>query len=702
MTARASWLCLFVPLLSFAHMRAAGPTLYVSPSGNDAWTGRSADANADRTDGPFATPGRARDELRALRKGGASAGGTIFLRGGTYRLAKELTLSPEDSGSENAPVIFAAYSNELPIVSGGVRIDKWEVVEKRWLASLPEVKSGDWNFIQLFVTGERRTRPRLPKSGWHTIEGELPRAADTPGRGHNRFTFRAGNLDPHWANLGDVEVLAVHNWSMSRMRIKTVDPQARQVAFTGSSPGADAWAKFLKGNRFIVENVREALDEPGAWYLDRPTGMLTYLPRPGETPATTEIVAPRAPQLLVLQGDPAGNLWVEHIIFRGIRFAHTNWTTPAQGHSFSQAEADVPAAISAIGARYCALEKCDITLVGGYGIELGAGCRFNRVEECELTDLGGGGIKIGHSVAGGGARPKTDSEYAGENIVRDCLIEGGGRLHPAGIGIWIGHSPRNLIEHNEIADLYYTGISLGWSWGYAPSRAEGNLIAFNRIRQIGQGVLSDMGGIYTLGNGLGNILRHNFISNVESSGYGGWGIYFDEGSTGFLAEDNVVFRTKSGGFHQHYGRENIVRNNIIAFGREAQLIRSRNEPHISFTLEQNIVLADGAPFFGSEWNSSNYKLARNLYWDTTGKTPLFPGGLDLAAWQAKGADAGSIIADPLFEDSVKGDFRFKAGSPAAKIGFKPIDTATTGRRTKRRSGTHSFAPGFAPLGAPTQ
>jgi hypothetical protein len=683
--------------------RAQNPSaaaLYVAPGGNDQWSGRLPDANADRTDGPLATLAHAHDELRRLRKAadGNALPTHIYLRGGLHFIDAPLTLLPEDSGTPQAPMVFEAFRNEKPIVSGGRRLTGWKNVDGKWQLVLPDVKEQNGNFVQLFVGGERRPRPRLPKKGWFHVEADLPRAPDSPGPGFDRFQFRAGDLDPQWSNLGDVEVLGVHIWAMSRMRIKAIDAEKHVVAFTGSSPGTGDWARFAKGNRFAVENVREALDEPGQWYLDRPTGTLTYFPKPGEDPASTEVIAPRLEKLLIIRGDPAKKQWVQNIIVRGITFAHANWVTPPAGNSSSQAEAIIGAAIDCTGAQHCAFENCGVTLCGGYGIALGNGCRFNRIDDCELIDLGAGGIKLGSAAAPDATKPLDEIAEANKNIVRNCLIEGGGRMHPAAIGIWIGNSPANVIEHNEITDFYYTGISLGWSWGYNPNYARDNEIAWNRISKIGQGVLSDMGGIYTLGNGPGNVLHHNLIWDVESFGYGGWGIYFDEGSTGYVAENNVVHHVKSAGFHQHYGRENQVRNNIFALGRDAQLMRSRDESHISFTLERNIVYSAGAPILASLWEGKNYILDRNLYWDTTGRKTIFPGNRTLEAWQKEtGHDLASRVADPLFVNPDAGDFTLRAGSPASQIGFQPIDLSKAGRLTPRRAPRRPIAPGFEAL-----
>jgi hypothetical protein len=154
-------------------------------------------------------------------------------------------------------------------------------------------------------------------------------------------------------------------------------------------------------------------------------------------------------------------------------------------------------------------------------------------------------------------------------------------------------------------------------------------------------------------------LHHNLIHDVESLSYGGWGIYFDEGTTHILAENNVVYRTKTGGFHQHYGKENMVRNNVFAFAREGQIQRSRPEEHLSFTFERNIVYWREGPLLHGNWGDNQYKLDYNLYWREGGGEVQFT-NLTLEQWRAKGQDAHSVIADPLFARARQGRFSAEA------------------------------------------
>ena len=650
---------------------------YVATNGNDTWSGKLATPNKKGTDGPFSTSYRAQKAVRTLLTQNAKHGVTVLIRDGVYYMNEPLTFNPEDSGAEKAQVVYAAYPGEKPVLSGGQRITGWrQNADGRWTVTLPDVKSGEWNFMQLFVNDQRRYRPRLPKNGYYSVAGEVKPSDSAVGRGIDAIQFNAADIKGDWSNISDVEVLPFHIWGMGRFRIKSVSEADNIVKFTGTTPSLEWWGTIPKGNRFLVENVREALDSPGEWYLDRKTGVLTYIPMPGEDPSSVEVIAPRIEQLFVLKGDVDSRKWVEHITLRGLTFAHANYVTPASGHDVPQAEADLPAAVFAEGARNCVVENCRVTHVGAYCLELGAGCRNNRIDNCELTDLGAGGVKLGEQRVSG-----DEEEVAQANTVTNCLIANGGRLHPAGIGVWIAESHDNQVTHNEITDFYYTGVSEGWTWGYGPSNARNNNIAYNHIHKIGQGVLSDMGGIYTLGSRPTTLLDHNMIHDVDSFSYGGWGIYFDEGSTGVLATNNIVYNTKSAGFHQHYGKENFVRNNIFAFGREAQLMRTRPEEHLSFTLERNLVLAKDAPMLGSNWSGSNYKLDNNIYWNTDG-SPVKLDNLDLTGWQAKGQDTHSLVADPGFIAPEKGDFRLKPGSPAVKIGFQPIDMKGVGRPGK--------------------
>jgi hypothetical protein len=322
--------------------------------------------------------------------------------------------------------------------------------------------------------------------------------------------------------------------------------------------------------------------------------------------------------------------------------------------------------------------------VGGYAVGLGRGCRDCSLERCELVDLGGGGVLVGTTGRGGWTvegREGTGDDVTG-NLIRDCSILHGGRLHPAAVGVWIGHASHTTVEHCDIADFTYTGVSVGWSWGYKPTAAHHNRILRNHIHHLGHGVLSDLGGVYTLGVSPGTLVEGNVIHDVISRDYGGWGLYTDEGSTGIVMRNNLVFRTTSGGFHQHYGRDNTIENNIFAAARDWQLQRTRTEPHTSFTFRRNIVWWDSAaPLVRGDW-VAGLVTEGNCYWNAAGPV-VFPEGKSLAERQQAGQDAGSIVADPGFADPAADDYTLAADSPALAVGFKPLDPAAAGRRTSR-------------------
>jgi len=184
-----------------------------------------------------------------------------------------------------------------------------------------------------------------------------------------------------------------------------------------------------------------------------------------------------------------------------------------------------------------------------------------------------------------------------------------------------------------------------------------------------------MGGIYTLGMQPGTRIINNLWHDIAGLRYGGWGIYFDEGSSSILAASNIVYNTTHGGFHQHYGATNRVWNNVFAFARDHQLQRTRHEEHISFSFRTNIVVIDQGVFLGGNWHG-HMDTGQNLFYDLRagGGTNKTFAGQTLKDWQAMGNETNSIFADPMFRDLKNRDFNLDPKSPARALGFQPITT----------------------------
>ena len=658
-----------------------GPTIYhVSSKGDD--------RNSGALEKPFATLERARDAVRALKKAPLTKPVQVLIGEGTYCLSSPFVLKPEDSGTAECPITYEAQTGARVVISGGRAISGWRDAKVDgkylWVADVPDVAAGKWNFRELWVNGRRAVRARHPKQGFLKVAGLPDVKKDTPwDKGQNRFQFHPGDIK-NYANLADVDVVAMHLWMSVRLPVASVDEKEHLVTFAHKSH-----FRLTDGSdpaRYYMENAFEFLDTPGEWYLDRKTGKVYYWPREEDftgygNPKSIALLfgtAPVLPGLVRFEGQPKDGKLVEHVRLRGLSFQHTEWWPGKDDPVDAQAAVHVPAVVQGEGMRHCTIENCTVAHASNYGIHLSYGCQENRIVGCELFDLGAGGIKIGDTEQAEPVR-QTHHNMVTDNHIHDC-----GQIFHHAVGVFVGQSYANQIAHNHIHDLYYTGLSCGWTWGYGKTLARDNIFEFNHVHDLGKAWLSDMGGIYTLGMQPGTVIRSNVFHDINGFNYGGWGIYFDEGSTHILAENNLVYRTSHGGFHQHYGKENIVRNNIFALSRDAQIRRTRQEPHLSFTFERNIVYWQEGTLLDGSFDKGNVAFDKNLYWHAK-KGPIRFGRLTLAEWQAKGMDAKSVIADPLFASPEKNDFTLAAQSPASRVGFVPLDLATVGPRKGDRA-----------------
>jgi len=672
-------ICLMLTVvgLLFTTQVSRAVTLYVSPNGNDGWSGRLERPNSQKTDGPKASLAGARDAIRQLKSDGPlEAPVRVIVAAGTYTLTEPFTLNPQDSGTKKFPITYEATSGARPVFTGGRVITDFKMMEARfWQAHLPDVASGKWYFEQLFVNGRRAVRARTPNKFYHYMgpTTEIP-IEGKQGQFRRATQVRADALKPLQnlddRELRDVTLTAYHKWCITRRYLTAIDTSANMIVTIGEK--LKSYSGWPNNTRFHLENFRNAMDAPGEWFLER-SGTFYYIPLPGEYISKAHFVAPVIEKLVIFEGKPEEGKFVQHVRLKGLTFHHNQSLLPRTGYYPFQAAFVTEAAIMADGARNITIEDCEVGHVATYGVWFRRGCRDCKLQRSYIHDLGAGGVRIGE----GRIRPDEPSRTS-HITVDNNIIRTGGRIYTSAVGVWIGQSGDNTVTHNDIGDFFYTGLSVGWRWGYSESLGKRNNLSYNHVHHIGWGVLSDMGGIYTLGPSEGTIVRNNIFHDVYSYSYGGWGLYTDEGSTGIVMENNLVYNTKTGSFHQHYGKENIIRNNILAFSKLYQVQATRVEEHLSFNFENNIVYYDTGVLLSGPWDRVKINIDNNCYWDASGNE-VKPIGKSMADWQNQtGHDKNSIIADPLFVDAKNYDFRLKPNSPALKIGFKPFDYSKAG------------------------
>jgi hypothetical protein len=520
---------------------AADPVEFVVAS-------HGADAGPGSKDRPFATLAQAQKAVREALARDRSRDVTVWIDAGTYELEKPLVFGPEDAPSARGSVTYRARPSGRVVFSGGSRIRNWKAeTSGRWVADVPRVKEGRWYPRQLFVNGERRVRARMPSKGF--LRGLQTDDA-------LRVVFPPDTLRA-WSHPEDIELITLVEWTPSRVRLGTVDVPNQTVRFGSKvfqffdSGELQHIRKNLSNFPFYFENASEFLDSPGEWFLDRHTGRLSYLPKSGERIDAFDAEMPRLEQLLVVRG--TADRPVRGLRFCDLIFQLTGWALPQAGFLPDQCgffdtdntRKGLPVPASAIDFQYatgCELQNCRVAGADGIGIRLREGCSSNTVTDCLVEDIGANGVSLGLFDAA-----DSDGDLLAANVVRNCTIRRCGLDYAGCVGIWVGIARDTAIANNEISEIPYTGISCGWSWDRREVGCRNNRIERNHIHHVVR-LLADAGGIYTLGDQTGGVIRGNYIHDIKrSSGVAMVnGIFFDNGSRGWRVEDNVIHDVTDG------------------------------------------------------------------------------------------------------------------------------------------------------------
>jgi hypothetical protein len=734
----AVWCVLGMQLVCTGTAFSQATEFFVAPGGNDQWSGRLATPSAAENDGPLATLKAARDRVRKEISKGLSAPVSVQIRGGEYAMDTTVVFGPEDSGTKEAPITYGAYGDEKPVFTGGMKLTGWKKVSadpegvskaasgRLWYCDIPSKPRGKWQITSLYdgtTLLKRSGSAELRTSDKQVLDHSnnqpkkfSPTKHLPPGVSvadfSRQFCYKSEDLK-NWENLPDIELFLSpkNGWLINYLPLATIDTASKTATYGIYSTygiGPDA--------KYFVENAMDYLDQPGEWVFNSKEGRVYFWP---ERPVNEmDIRAPLLQEFIRVEGIE-DQKHVRFLHFTGLTFRHGLRDTWVEGDRAIQHDWEMYDKGNAIlrfrHAEDSSVKNCTFEASSGTGVRLDLHCQRIAVTDSLFAHLGGTGILLSGYAPG----TKDENKY---NTVSNNYLHHIGTLYTHSPAIFIAQSGHNLISHNTIHDLGYNGIVIS---GCRPKfityheilqnrrewvnslrmdeikaalgveitpetrltiddleplfHARENTIEYNEIYRV-MLELHDGNGIYFSGMGNNNVARRNFLHDISGDrGY----IRLDDHSGPTKIIENVGLRTSMAFVMKGPGE---YRNNF-----NIDQVRMTNkrwaETHLDHMVfystpekKANLGKKDKESGRTSHIFDAFERVSNSLIFSprSLGKDRL---GKDLIAPGRRGrAEVGMLYADPMFDEEAFAQkiFRFKPGSPAEKLGIKPIDLSKVG------------------------
>lgn len=560
-----------------SHWLLAGE-IWISPKGSDFNDGTRQSPKATLTSAL-----RQAREWRRTEDNRIQGGITIYMEGGTYAFHEPVFIRPEDSGTKESPTVIRSVGDEKVILSGGISINGWKKQGKVWVADVPAFNGRPLDFRQLWVNGKKAVRARdvedFEKMNRICSVDEKNEILYVPAVSIRRLIDNKGNLKAKYA-----EMVLHQMWCVANLRIRSVEVQGDSAAIRFHQPESriqfeHPWPRPMvttngHNSAFYLTNARELQDVPGEWYHDIDARKVYYYPREGEKMQEAEVIVPAVETLVRVEGTL--DRPVCHIRFEKITFSYTTWMRPSEkGHVPLQAGMYLTdgyrigpkmqrnylnhpldnqgwlgrpaAAVRVVAARQIDFERCRFEHLGSTGLDYEEAVQGGVVRGCLFRDIAGNGLLVGSfSPAAHETHlpydPADRREVCTQQQINNCYFTEIGNEDWGCLAIAAGYVGDVNIEHNEISEVPYSGISLGWGWTQTVNCMRNNRVHANLIHHYAKHMY-DVAGIYTLGSQPKSYVTENCVHSIYKPGYvhdpNHWFyLYTDEGSSFITVRDN--------------------------------------------------------------------------------------------------------------------------------------------------------------------